>query len=93
MYSSPESSYNRAEEAIWVFFFRFLPGCLVAGVSNVNKHLVLAEAEEGESEHFMPFPPIVWLTINDVFFNLLSHALVPWKLLQGAGLIQSWPCI
>lgn len=54
-------------------------------MSNVSKHLVLAEAEDGESEHFMPFPPIVWLTIDDVifFFNLLSHALYPGNSLAG----------
>jgi len=46
-------------------------------VSDVSKHLVLAEAEEGESQHSRPFPPIVWLTIGDVFFNSLSRALCP----------------
>lgn len=62
----------------------FFPGCLVSGVCNVSKHLVFAE--EGESKHFMPFPPIVWLTIDDVFF--LTCSLMPCTLetiLQGPG--------
>lgn len=70
--------------------FDFLLGVeLLEGLMAASTWSCSPQAEEGEGKHLMPFPPIVWLTIGDVFFTGSHMPCALETLPQGPAEIQS----